>query len=88
MTTLEPGMSKRRLVLEQRANVRVARLERLVDAIGRRRVSTVREAVLAVKIAGFAIAMVAVMTSVMYVRRRVRRTHFVHRLADGLERLA
>jgi hypothetical protein len=88
MMPLEPASSEQRALLEQRANVRMARLERLVDAIGRRRVSTVREVVLGVKLAGFAIAVLAVVTGVAYVHRRARRVHFIHRLASGLERLA
>jgi hypothetical protein len=64
--------AERRSVLERRAHVRVARLERLLDAIGRRRASTVREAALGAKLTGVAIAVATIVLSVMFVRGRTR----------------
>jgi hypothetical protein len=87
MTTVE-STTGRRALLERRADVRLARLERLVEAIGRRRASTVREVTLGAKVAGVAIAVATIVMSMMYVRRRTRRSHLVHRLAQGLDRLA
>jgi hypothetical protein len=87
MTTVE-STTERRAFLERRADVRMVRLERLVEAIGRRRASTVREARLGAKVAGVAIAVAAIVMSVMYMRRRTRHSPFVHRLAQRLDRLA
>jgi|HubBroStandDraft_6_1064221.scaffolds.fasta_scaffold37335_3 hypothetical protein len=86
MTTVE-STTERRALLERRA-VRMVRLERLVEAIGRRRASTAREATLGAKVAGVAIAVAAIVMSVMYLRRRATHSPLVHRLAQTLARLA
>jgi hypothetical protein len=89
MTNTELETSEPRALLERRANVRMARLGRLLEAIGRRRVSTVREAVLDAKIAGVAIALGAIAMTLMYMRGRARRrARFIHRLAERLDRLS
>lgn len=86
MTNTELETSEPRALLERRANVRMARLGRLLEAIGRRRVSTVREAVLDAKIAGVAIALGAIAMTLMYMRGRARRrARFIHRLAERLD---
>jgi hypothetical protein len=66
----------------------MARLGRVLEAIGRRRVSVVREAVVDAKIVGVAIALGAIAMTLMYVRGRARRrAHFIHRLAERLDSL-
>lgn len=74
MTAEDLVAAEPRAMLERRADLHVARLERLMEAIGRRRATIVREIALASKIAWVAIAAAVIVLGVVSASRRTKRS--------------
>jgi len=86
MTTTDRSELVHRAILERRANVRIARLGRIVEALNRRR-STIERSIsigAAATVGGVVLLVTAMVLKALYVRHERRRS-LTHRLAQWVD---